>query len=144
MVQSLQQIMTQNVVSVSPQQSVSEAAQMMSRYNVGSVPVVENEQVVGILTDRDISLRTTSRGMDPKTTTVDSVMSRDLVTGTPQMDVHEAADLMKQKQIRRLPVVDNNRLAGMVSLGDLATRAIYQNEAGQALSGISVPSSPQM
>ena len=142
--QQIGQIMTKNVVSVSSEQSVAEAAQKMSQYNIGSVPVVENGQVVGILTDRDVSLRATSKGLDPNNTKVNAIMSQNLVTGSSQMDVHEAADLMKQKQIRRLPVVDNNQLAGMVSIGDLATKNIYQNEAGEALSGISQPSSPLM
>jgi len=99
---------------------------------------------VGILTDRDIALRSTSKGLDPNNTKVDSVMSKDIITGSPQMDVHEAANIMKNKQIRRLPVVDNNQLTGMVSIGDLATTDIYQNEAGEALTGISEPSTPLM
>ncbi len=142
--QQLGQIMTKNVVTVGPQQSVAEAAQKMSQYNIGSVPVVENGQIVGILTDRDIALRSTSKGLDPNNTKVDSVMSKDIITGSPQMDVHEAANIMKNKQIRRLPVVDNNQLTGMVSIGDLATTDIYQNEAGEALTGISEPSTPLM
>jgi len=144
MAQSLQDLMTKNVVTVSPQQSVAQAAQLMSQYNVGSLPVVENEQVKGIITDRDISLRATSQGLDPNTTKVDSVMSKNLVTGTPQMDVHEAARLMKEKQVRRLPVIENNQLKGIVALGDLTTQNIYQDEAGEALAGISEPSAPQM
>lgn len=144
MAQSLQEIMTKNVATVSPQQSVQEAAQIMSRYNVGSVPVVQNGECVGIITDRDISLRATAQGLDPATTKVESVMSRNVVTGTPQMDIHEAANLMAQHQIRRLPVVENDKLTGIVSLGDLAVQDIYQNEAGQTLSEISQPSAPQM
>ena len=110
MTQSLEQIMTRNVATVSPQQSVADAAQIMSQYNVGSVPVVQNGQCVGIITDRDISLRVTAKGMDASTTKVETVMSKDIITGTPQMDVHEAANILAQHQIRRLPVVENNRL----------------------------------
>lgn len=144
MTQSLEQIMTRNVATVSPQQSVADAAQIMSQYNVGSVPVVQNGQCVGIITDRDISLRVTAKGMDASTTKVETVMSKDIITGTPQMDVHEAANILAQHQIRRLPVVENNRLTGIVSLGDLAVQNIYQNEAGEALSNISKPSEPKM
>ena len=144
MSQTLQQIMTTNVATVSPQQSVAEVAQVMSQYNVGSVPVVKNGECVGIVTDRDITLRVTAKGEDPSTTKVEQVMSRNIVTGNPQMDIHQAADLMAQRQIRRLPVVENNRLTGIVALGDLAVKNIYQDEAGQALSSISEPSSPQM
>ncbi|MEW6066243.1 hypothetical protein P378_03370 [Desulforamulus profundi] len=144
MSQKLQDIMTQKVATVNPQQTVQEAAQLMSQHNVGSIPVVENGQCVGIITDRDIALRAVSQGQNPATTKVQSVMTTGIVTGTPQMDVHEAANLMAQRQIRRLPVVENGRLAGIVALGDLATQNIYQNEAGQALTQISEPSSPTM
>ncbi|SHE93619.1 CBS domain-containing protein [Desulforamulus putei DSM 12395] len=144
MSQRLKDIMTQNVATVTPQQTVQEAAQLMSQYNVGSVPVVENGKCVGIVTDRDIALRAVSQGQDPATTKVQTVMTTGVVTGTPQMDVHEAANLMARRQIRRLPVVENGQLAGIVALGDLATQNIYQNEAGQALSSISEPSSPTM
>ncbi|GAB6158752.1 CBS domain-containing protein [Desulfotomaculum varum] len=144
MKQQLKEIMTPQVATVSPQQTVQEAAQLMSQYNVGSVPVVENGRCVGIVTDRDIALRAVSQGHNPSTTKVQTVMTTGVVTGTPQMDVHEAANIMAQRQIRRLPVVENGRLAGIVSLGDLATQNIYQNEAGQALSDISEPSAPTM
>ncbi|CCO08194.1 CBS domain-containing protein [Desulforamulus hydrothermalis] len=144
MKQQLKEIMTPQVATVSPQQTVQEAAQLMSQYNVGSVPVVDNGRCVGIVTDRDIALRAVSQGHNPSTTKVQTVMTAGVVTGTPQMDVHEAANLMAQRQIRRLPVVENGRLAGIVSLGDLATQNIYQNEAGQALSSISEPAAPTM
>jgi len=141
----LQDAMTRNVVTASPQQTVQEAANIMSQYNIGFVPVVENGQSVGIITDRDITLRVTAKGQNPQTTKVEAVMSRNVITATPQMDVHETANLMAQKQIRRLPVVDNdNRVCGVVALGDLAVRDIYQNEAGKALSSISEPAAPQM
>lgn len=144
MSQKLQDIMTQKVATVTPQQSVQEAAQLMSQYNVGAIPVVENGKCVGIVTDRDITLRAVSQGQAPGNTKVQAVMTDGIVTGTPQMDVHEAANLMAQRQIRRLPVVENGQLAGIVALGDLATQNIYQNEAGQALTQISEPSSPTM
>ncbi|MBM7854851.1 CBS domain-containing protein [Desulfohalotomaculum tongense] len=143
MSQKLQDIMTQNVATVSPQQTVAEAAQIMSQYNVGSVPVVQNGKPVGIITDRDIALRVASKGQSAGTVQVQSVMSTNVVTGSPEMDVHQAASMMAQNQIRRLPVVENGQLAGIVSLGDLAVENIYQNEAGQALSDISKPSQPQ-
>ena len=142
MSQQLKEIMSQNVTTVTTQQSVQEAAELMSQQNVGSIPVVENGNCVGIVTDRDIALRAVSQGQSPQNTTVGTVMTSGVVTGTPEMDVHEAANLMAERQIRRLPVVENGQLAGIVALGDLATQNIYQNEAGEALSSISVPSSP--
>ncbi len=144
MSKTLQQIMSTNVATVSPQQTVAEAAQIMSQYNVGAVPVVQNGKPVGIITDRDIALRVTANAKNPAATKVEAAMSTELVTGTPDMDVHQAANLMAQKQIRRLPVVDNNGLAGIVALGDLAVQNIYQDEAGEALSSISQPAKPQM
>lgn len=144
MKKSIKDVMTRKVATVKPQQTIKEAAQLMSQYNVGSVPVVDGGKCVGILTDRDITLRSVSQGQDPQATKVQSVMTSNVVTGTPQMDVHEAATLMSQHQIRRLPIVDNGSIAGIVALGDLATQNIYQNEAGEALSQISEPSSPNM
>ncbi|MEG6520367.1 CBS domain-containing protein [Desulfotomaculum sp. 1211_IL3151] len=141
MAQKLKDMMTQNIATVSPQQSIQEASQLMSQHNVGSIPVVENGRCVGIVTDRDIALRAVSQGQSPSSTTVQSVMTAEVVTGSPEMDVHEAANLMAQRQIRRLPVVDNGSVTGIVALGDLATQNIYQNEAGQALSQISEPAS---
>ncbi|AEG61666.1 CBS domain-containing protein [Desulforamulus ruminis] len=142
MTQSLKDIMTQNVATIGPDQSAQEAARLMSQHNVGSIPVVENGKCVGMITDRDITLRITSQGLDPQSTQVQSIMTTDVVTGAPEMDVHQAANLMAERQIRRLPVVENGQVTGMVALGDLATTDIYQNEAGQALSGISTPSQP--
>ncbi|WP_003540522.1 CBS domain-containing protein [Desulfotomaculum nigrificans] len=144
MAKTLKDIMTKTVATVSPQQSVQEAAQLMSQNNVGAIPVVENSKCVGIVTDRDIALRAVSQGQNPQSTTVQSVMSTGLVTGTPEMGVHEAANLMAEKQVRRLPVVENGQLTGIVALGDLATTDIYQNEAGEALASISQPSAPTM
>jgi CBS domain-containing protein len=142
MSESLNNIMAKNVVSVTSSQSLQEAAALMSQYNVGSIPVVDNGAVMGIITDRDITLRSTAQGL-PSSTPVSQVMTSNIVTGTPDMDVHEAANLMAQQQIRRLPVVENNQVVGMVALGDLATKNIYQNEAGEALSSISIPANPQ-
>ncbi|ABO48993.1 putative signal-transduction protein with CBS domains [Desulforamulus reducens MI-1] len=142
MAQKLKEIMTQNIATVSPQQSIQEATQLMSQHNVGSIPVVENGNCVGIVTDRDIALRAVSQGQNPSSTTVQSVMTSGVVTGSPEMDVHEAANLMAERQVRRLPVVENGSITGMVALGDLATQNIYQNEASQALTEISQPASP--
>lgn len=143
MAQQLQNIMTKQVKSVSSNQTIQEAAAIMSQNNIGALPVVENGKVVGMLTDRDITLRSTAQGQGANTP-VSQVMSKgNLVKGTPEMDVHEAAQLMAQNQVRRLPVVNNDQVVGMVALGDFATQNIYQNEAEQALANISVPSRPQ-
>ncbi|MCF6136123.1 CBS domain-containing protein [Alkalihalobacillus berkeleyi] len=139
--QQLRSIMSNNIASVTPQQSLKEAAALMSQYNIGSLPVVENGQVRGIITDRDITLRSTAQGLDGNTQ-VGQCMSNNLITGNPNMSAQEAAQLMSQNQVRRLPVVENNQVVGMVSLGDLATKDGDPNDAGQALSSISNPSNP--
>ena len=144
MTKSLKDVMTKTVATITPRQTVKEAAQLMKQYNVGSLPVVENDNCVGIITDRDITLRMVSQGQDAQSTNIQTIMSTNIVTATPQMDVHEAANLMASRQVRRLPVIENGQVTGIVALGDLATVNIYQNEAGHALSNISEPSSPTM
>ncbi|RPF53387.1 CBS domain-containing protein [Aquisalibacillus elongatus] len=139
---AIKNLMSTNVVSVNPQQSLKEAAEMMVQNDIGAVPVVENGQIRGIITDRDITTRATAMGKDGNCT-VGECMSGELTTADASMDVHQAAQLMAEKQIRRLPVTENGQLAGMLSLGDLATQNIFQNEAGQALSNISFPAHNQ-
>ncbi|WP_081957705.1 CBS domain-containing protein [Anoxybacillus gonensis] len=131
--------MTRQVATVTPDQSVQEAAQLMNEHNVGAIPVVENGKVKGMITDRDITLRTTAQGLTPSTP-VSQVMTSDVVTGTPNMSVDEAAKVMAKNQIRRLPIVQNNELCGIVALGDIATNQAYDEAAEQALSEISEPS----
>nr|WP_232223969.1 CBS domain-containing protein [Anoxybacillus tepidamans] len=134
--------MTTNVATISPNQTVQEAAQLMSQKNIGALPVVENGQVRGMITDRDITLRTTAEGKNASVP-VSQIMSTNIVTGTPNMSVQEAANVMAQHQIRRLPIVENNQLRGIVALGDIATNHQYDQAAEQALTNISEPSQPQ-
>lgn len=133
---TVREIMSQNVISVSSDQSVQEAAQLMSQHNIGAIPVVDNGQLRGIVTDRDITLRTTAEGMDGNTRVAD-VMSTNPISGDPNMSLQEAAQIMSQNQIRRLPVVENNRVVGMVALGDLAVNNQSNESAGEALTNIS-------
>ncbi|MGJ7036048.1 CBS domain-containing protein [Anoxybacillus eryuanensis] len=136
---TVESIMTRQVATVTPDQSVQEAAQLMNEHNVGAIPVVENGKVKGMITDRDITLRTTAQGLTPSTP-VSQVMTSNVVTGTPNMSVDEAAKVMAKNQIRRLPIVQNNALCGIVALGDIATNQAYDEAAEQALSEISEPS----
>jgi len=135
-------LMTRDVKTCSPDAPVAGAAQIMSERNCGAVPVVSGEKVVGILTDRDIVLRVVAKGKDANMTRCGECMTQSVITASPEMDAHEAADLMARHQIRRLPVVENGRLVGIVALGDMATVHIHVDEAGQALSSISTPSEP--
>lgn len=132
----IKDIMTTDVKSVSPNDSLSQAALLMEQLNVGSVPVVDNNKVVGIVTDRDIALRNVARGQNPNQK-VSDVMTTNVTSAPPDMDVHSAADIMASNQIRRLPVVDNGNLVGIVAIGDLAVEDIFENEAGEALHDIS-------
>lgn len=132
----IREIMTTDVKTVSPTDTVSQAASAMEQLNVGSIPVVDNNKVVGIVTDRDIVLRNVARGQNPDQK-VSDVMTSNITYATPDMDVHSAADIMATHQIRRLPVVENGKLIGIVAIGDLAVEDIFENEAGEALHDIS-------
>lgn len=144
MQQQLRNIMSSNVFTVNETQAVQEAAALMSEHNIGAIPVVNNTgQMVGIITDRDITLRSTAQSEATQTPVSQVMTAQQVVQGTPEMDVNQAAQLMANQQIRRLPVVENDQVVGMVALGDLAVNNQSESEAGQALSSISTPSSPQ-
>ena len=130
-------LMTTNVKWANQDQSIEEVARLLSTSDIGSVPVCQGEQVLGIITDRDIIVRAIAQGKDPKTTKCSEIMSKNIKTVTGDTDVHQASDLMAENQIRRLPVVENNRLIGFLAIGDIAVESIHVNEAGEALSDIS-------
>ena len=135
-------LMTTNVAKVNANSNITEVAQNMKNLNVGSIPVCDSsDNIVGIVTDRDIVLRNVASG-NQSNSTAQNVMSSQLVTVSPDTDIHEAANIMAKNQIRRLPVVENGKLVGMLSIGDLATKNIYVDEAGDALSSISHPNNP--
>lgn len=137
-------IMTHNLAVISPESTVEQAAKMMQAHNIGSVPVCgQNGQIVGIVTDRDIVVRNLASGHDPKSTKVNDIMTKDVITAFEEMDVDEAAKVMSERKIRRLPVIKQGKVSGMVALGDLATRYIFADEAGEALGDISEPSKPE-
>jgi CBS domain-containing protein len=134
-------IMTKDVACVGSEDTVEQAAQLMKQYHVGSIPVCRQKQVVGIVTDRDITLRVTAQKQSTADRKVSEVMSSNPVLGNPEMDVREAAKLMSRQQIRRLPVIEQNKLVGIVALGDISVSQESQSSAGQALNGISQPGS---
>jgi CBS domain-containing protein len=140
--ETLRDIMTTDVTYSNPQDPVMQAAQKMKQLNVGSIPVCDaNQNVIGMITDRDICLRCVADNL-PNSTPVQQVMSQNVVTASPDMTVDKAAHLMSERQIRRLPVVENGKMVGIVAIGDLATRHPSAEEAGHALSDISSPSQP--
>jgi len=133
-------IMTANVAVVTPRDTLEEAARIMGVLDVGPLPVCDGRRVVGMLTDRDITVRATAAGCDPKTTLVCDVMSQEVVSCHEDQDVRDAAELMKEKQIRRLLVLSRaNVLVGIVSLGDLATGAGDPGQPGEVLKKVSEP-----
>ncbi|KJR44727.1 CBS domain protein [Desulfosporosinus sp. I2] len=133
----VREVMTANVDYAAPNSTVVELASMMKKNDIGSIPICEGQKVIGIVTDRDIVLRAVAEGKTIENRSAKEVMNSKVVTVTPDQDVHEAADLMATYQIRRLPVVEKDKLIGIVALGDLAIEKIHINEAGDALSDIS-------
>ena len=139
----IKDVMTKDVSSLHVDDTVIKAAEIMKEQNVGSVPVCDSNRVVGMITDRDIALRTVASGKNPDKQSVRDVMSTNPVVGQPEMDVLDAAKIMGERQIRRLPVIEKNGLVGIVSLGDLAIEPSLENEASEALTDISEPSTPE-
>ncbi len=134
--------MTLKAQSVSPLTPLSEAAKIMAELNVGALPVCENDQLAGIITDRDIVLRAVALGRTPESTTVSDVMSLGIVYIYEDQTPEEAATMMERHQIRRLPVLNRDEhLIGIISLGDLAVETESQ-VSGEILKEVSSPSAP--
>jgi CBS domain-containing protein len=140
----LKDIMTPNVECVRPGDTLQEAARKMKSLDVGPMPVCgENDKIVGMLTDRDITIRATAEGLDPKTARVQDAMSEDVIWCFEDQDTDDAAKLMQERQVRRLLVMNRDkRLVGIVSLGDLATEG-KKKQAGGVLQDVSEPSQPR-
>lgn len=136
-------IMSKTVANLNPEDTVDQAAHLMKEHNVGSIPVCSSEKVIGIITDRDIALRSVADGNNSTTQKIREIMSSNPVLGNPEMDVTEAGRIMGEKQIRRLPIVENNKLVGIISLGDIAVEPNLQDKAGCILSDVSKPSIPK-
>jgi CBS domain-containing protein len=133
---NIREVMTPSPQCVSPGDSIQNAARIMRDCDTGAVPVVENGRPVGIVTDRDIVVRAVAEG-GQLNRAVGDIVSVDVICATPEMSTHEAADLMSEHQVRRLPVVENNRLVGIVSLGDLAVKEAKDKRVGDTLEHIS-------
>jgi CBS domain-containing protein len=132
----IRDVMTPNPRTVSPDDTVQAAARIMQTEDTGAVPVVSNGRVFAVVTDRDIVVRVVAEGA-PLSSPVRSIASRDVVFATPDMSTREASDLMSEHQIRRLPVVENDRLVGIVSIGDLAVKEGKDSRIGDTLQSIS-------
>jgi CBS domain-containing protein len=117
---TIKEVMTSEVRACEPTATVSDVAKLMATEDVGPIPVVEDGRLVGIVTDRDIVVNVVAQGKDVNSTTVGDIASRDLVTIAPDQDVDEALTLLAERQVRRLPVVDGDRLVGIVAQADIA------------------------
>ena len=132
------QLMSTSVVTIAPEESAALAARLLSRHNVGSLPVCgEDRRLRGMVTDRDIVLRCVAAEEDPAQTLVRDIMTRGCASVSPHDDCRSATRLMAQQQIRRLPVVEEGKLVGILTLADLARSQRFDMEAAQALSEIS-------
>jgi CBS domain-containing protein len=134
-------LMTKNPVCCLPDDMVAKVAQLMKRESIGSIPVIENEQtqkLVGIVTDRDLALKIVAEGRDAKSTKVEAVMTRKVVTCRAEDDFQKALDAMSEHQLRRIPVVDNdNKILGIIAQADVATRVNQPEKTAAMVKGIS-------
>ncbi|MCI0462241.1 MAG: CBS domain-containing protein [Gemmataceae bacterium] len=138
------EVMTRGVECIRPDATLQEAAERMKALDIGPLPVCDDDRLVGMLTDRDLVLRAVAEGRDPRTTRVRDTMTPDIVYCFEDQDVREAARLMKEKQIRRLVVLNRDkRLVGILSLGDLAVDTGDEQLAGETLEQISEPATPR-
>jgi len=136
----LKAIMTSPVATIAPESSLAEAARKMLELDIGILPVANGQSIVGIVSDRDIAIRGVARGMDSERTAVREIMTKDVFTCEASVDVEEACNVMEEKQVRRLVVVDGgNTPVGVVSLGDIALH-LRREQSGDVLKKVSEPS----
>ena len=138
MAKSVRDTMTENPRSIKASASVVEAARLMREDHIGSLPITDDEQLVGMITDRDITTRVVAEAADPVKTSVGDVYSQDLITVAPEEDLDEALLLMARHQVRRLPVVENGRLVGIVAQADIALSE--NKKTAELVEAISEPS----
>jgi CBS domain-containing protein len=137
------EVMTRGAECIDPDATLQEAAAKMKLMDVGALPVCENDRLAGMVTDRDITVRSVSDGHDPCTDRVRDAMTPGVIYCTEDQDVAEAARLMQEHQVRRLPVLNRQkRLVGIVSLGDLAVETQDEQLAGSTLEAVSEATPP--
>jgi CBS domain-containing protein len=136
-------VMTREVEAIDPNATLDEAAERMKELNIGPLPVCDGDRLLGMLTDRDITVRATAEARNPLLTKVHEVMTPDVISVFEDQDVQDAAKLMEEHQIRRLVVLTRDkRLCGIVSLGDLSTETRDPQLAGEVLEQVSEPAAP--
>ncbi len=131
------EIMSRQVIGISPDETVEVAARQLSHYNIGALPVCDSEgKVCGLVTDRDLVTRCLAANRSPAQTKVREIMTNQVISVKPDMQTADAAQLMGMRQVRRLPVTQDGKICGMLSLGDLASAEECTEEATNALSDI--------
>ncbi len=137
---TVNKVMTANVKSLAPADSIAEAARAMNELNVGVIPVCDAGKLLGVVTDRDIVIRAVAKGLDGQAA-LSGIMSKQVQTASPEDDLDDVLERMSDSQIRRMPVVDaGGALVGIVSLGDIAVKGSEDEaEVGQSLGAISAP-----
>ena len=133
---NIRDVMTPNPRTVTPDDSIQNAARIMRDEDTGAVPVVENGKPIGMVTDRDIVIRAVAED-GQLNRPVREIVSNSVICATPDMSTREASELMSEHQVRRLPVVENERLVGIVSIGDLAVKEGRDSRTGDTLQAIS-------
>jgi len=137
------EVMTKNPICCLPNDMVAEVAELMKTENIGSMPVIENEQtkkLIGIVTDRDLTLKVVAKGLNAKSTMVQAVMTRKVITCLVDDDLQKALDAMAEHQLRRIPVVDNdNKILGIIAQADVATRVDQPEKTAEMVKEISQP-----
>ena len=144
MARTIREVMTRDVEVINPNDTLRDAAEKMRSLNVGPLPVCDGQRILGMITDRDIVVRAIAVGKDPNSTQVSDVMSSGIEYCFDDDDTEGVLDRMRDKQIRRMIVVDRNKkLVGIIALGDLAGE-VSERKVGEALEGISEPGSPNI
>lgn len=133
---AIKEIMSKDCVTASPSETIFDIAAKMKNHDIGFIPVVEGKKLIGVVTDRDLVIRGLAENKSGSAQAKE-VLSQPLTTVSPETSVEECAKIMAREQIRRLPVVENGELVGVVAIGDLAVRELHNEKAGQALSEIS-------
>jgi len=135
------EVMTKSPICCLPGDLVSQAANLMKSEHIGSIPVIENEEtkkMIGIVTDRDLALRIIAEGLDAKSTKVETVMTRKVVTCHAEDDLQKALDAMAENQLRRIPIVDDdNKIVGIIAQADVATRVDHPKKTAEMVKEIS-------
>ena len=141
---AVSKVMTRGVRTLTPADTLAQAARVMEELNVGVIPVCEGEKLVGVVTDRDLVVRGLARGLDANSTQLKQVMSAEVRCATEEQDLDQVLKTMADAQIRRMPVVDaRQRLVGIVSIGDIAAKDRYNDaDVAESLGDISSPSAP--